>query len=533
MLLSIPDFASKPKGEDAVRWFQRTRGLKVDGVAGPQTRRQLITEYMALDGVSLADEGIEIEATAHGCGENFPLGADGEELDPAPKDEQRDPKDRRVELFFFEPEFGIAPDPPSENSAAGSVEYPAWRKSVIQTVVLDPSDAEALRATFVELSDAHFRTNSAVVLPEGETPSQKGEHASLTSVSGIAMLLRFNEERPGKKVFVAGHTDTAGKEEFNEELSTERAKCALALLVGDRSSFQAICDKRHVTSDIKQILSWVSLVFGFDCAPGAIDDNAATTAAPVKRFQAAYNANRVGLGIAQPEIAVDGVAGPETWGAFFDCYEVALQRELGEDAGGLAELRRLLVFVDDDRKALGFGEHFPVEELGADNYRSQQNRRVELLTFDSGEEPDLEHAEQDPETSELYLPGQYERLPLPLRPGGAKPHMSLSLLLFRPDRTRSGVAYELVNDDGTYSQKLTEPPSTREETLQLDFTNVPMGSPLTLRQLSGSGTIDFAFKVPPANTLESAPLRTFVKQLEPKAEPSTGFLSYDLDGAMV
>jgi hypothetical protein len=90
-----------------------------------------------------------------------------------------------------------------------------------------------------------------------------------------------------------------------------------------------------------------------------------------------------------------------------------------------------------------------------------------------------------------------------------------------------------VNDDGTYSQKLTEPTSTREETLQLDFTDVPMGSPLTLRQLSGSGTIDFVFKVPPTAALESAPLRSFVKQLEPRAETSTGFLSYDLDGAMV
>ena len=234
MLLSIPDFGSKPKSEDAVSWFQRTRGLKIDGKCGPQTRRQLVSEYMALDGASLTEEGIEIEATAHGCGENFPVDAAGEELDAAPEDNQRDPKDRRVELFFFDPEFGIAPAPPGENSKAGSTQYPAWRKSVIQTVVIEPSDAEALRTTFVELADAHFRTNSAVVLPEGETPTKdESTGAALTAVGVFATVLRFNAEHPGRKLFVAGHTDTTADVDFNQKLSNERAQCALALLLGD------------------------------------------------------------------------------------------------------------------------------------------------------------------------------------------------------------------------------------------------------------------------------------------------------------
>jgi hypothetical protein len=53
MLVSLPDFDQKPKGEDAVRWFQRTRGLGLDGKAGPETRRQLINEYLALDEAKL------------------------------------------------------------------------------------------------------------------------------------------------------------------------------------------------------------------------------------------------------------------------------------------------------------------------------------------------------------------------------------------------------------------------------------------------------------------------------------------------
>ncbi len=173
MLLSMPDFRTKPAGEDAVRWFQRTRGLTVDGKAGPKTRRVLITEYMSLDGTSLKEERVEIQATAHGCGEHFPLDDTGEALDAAPEDDKRDPIDRRVELFFFDPEFGIVPKPPGQNSKAGSAEYPAWRKSVIETREIAPGGIDGPKVTFVELADALFRTNSAVVMPRSE---EHGDH---------------------------------------------------------------------------------------------------------------------------------------------------------------------------------------------------------------------------------------------------------------------------------------------------------------------------------------------------------------------
>lgn len=128
MILSLPDFDQKPESEDAVRWFQRTRGLDVDGVAGPKTRRQLITEYMAKDGASLDEEEFDIEATTHGCGENFPLNDGQDGVDESPLDDKEDAADRRVELFFFDPEFGIVPPPPGKNSKKGSTEYPEWRK---------------------------------------------------------------------------------------------------------------------------------------------------------------------------------------------------------------------------------------------------------------------------------------------------------------------------------------------------------------------------------------------------------------------
>jgi len=128
MLAAMPDFPSKPPNEDTVRWFQRTRGLQVDGILGPITRRQLITEYMAKDGVSLGGEteGLDITITCHGCGENFPLDDSGQALDTAPAQGKDDALDRRVELFFFDKEFGIVPPPPGENSRPGSTQYPKW-----------------------------------------------------------------------------------------------------------------------------------------------------------------------------------------------------------------------------------------------------------------------------------------------------------------------------------------------------------------------------------------------------------------------
>ncbi len=483
MLVALPDFATKRKGEDAVRWFQETRGLTVDGKAGPKTRRQLVSEYMALDGVSLKDAGLEIEATPHGCGEHFPVDATGASLDAAPEDEKRDPGDRRVELFFFDSEFGIVPAPPGENSKAGSAEYPKWRSRVIETHDISPGSALGPSVTFIELLDALFRTNSAVVLPEGEDPDTK-QHAALTSIGVFATTLRFAEERRGKKVFVAGHTDSEGADDFNQKLSDERAKCALALLLGDREAWKALCHARHTSADIKQIFSWVSRAFEdatFDCDPGRIDDNEGTSAEPVRRFQRAYNANKVALGATAPDLAADGEVGPLTWGAFFDCYEHALREELGEDAAGLAELRKSLVFAGEDaeHRALGFSEYFPVEELGVDRYESEANRRVEILFFDASEEPDLAHAAQDPQTSELYLPGWYERTPVEPLPTAKRVTYTLLLHADAGIEPQSRTAYRLVSDETSFVQELGIGEAKADQSdgfLRLRFRIPPVGT---------------------------------------------------------
>jgi hypothetical protein len=115
-----------PPGLSPVRWFQGSRGLSVDGVAGPATRRAFILEYMRLAGTALASS---VRADAHGCGENFPRDLPGNQAD------------RYVEAFLFESPIApagslsaILPPPPGKNSRAGSRVYPEWLLRVQETL---------------------------------------------------------------------------------------------------------------------------------------------------------------------------------------------------------------------------------------------------------------------------------------------------------------------------------------------------------------------------------------------------------------
>lgn len=181
MLSAAPDFGDKPEGEDPVHWFQRTRGLEVDGEAGPKTRRQLITEYMALDGTSLRQgREFDIKVTAHGCSESFPLDDSGDELDTAPADSKEDATDRRVELFFFDAEFGVQPPPPGKISPAGSPQYPLWRKKV--------TDLIDLQSTFVEGLVVEWRKELDGIVPNDLVlkATQGTQEQSLAWGDGIA-----------------------------------------------------------------------------------------------------------------------------------------------------------------------------------------------------------------------------------------------------------------------------------------------------------------------------------------------------------
>src|SRR5690606_38920160 len=178
------------------------------------------------------------------------------------------------------------------------------------------------------------------------------------------------------------------------------------------------------------------------CDPGTIDDVAFTGVEPLKAFQRAYNANKAALGATAADLAVDGAIGPKTWGAIFDCYQFNMAQELGEvddEADetnpaklleGLDRLRGMVMFLPLNEEWIGFGEAHPADGNRKDGAASQQNRRVEILFFESGQEPDVAILKEAPEITELYSPDAFvrERLELPnARPGAAIPYRGLRL----------------------------------------------------------------------------------------------------------
>ncbi len=458
----------KPKKpESIVEWFQRTRGLEVDDIAGPKTRRALISEYMGVGSVTLRETpGYPVSIATLGEGEDFPLADTGLPLDVAASNnaggttasgaggngatsnDEANPLDRRAELFFFDTDFGILP-PVGD---VGGPEYIEWRKRAEEES--DVAVAKEIQeAKYLAVRNAQFRTASAVMLPEGDAPSSGGK-APLTSVGLLATALRYNEERPGHTMLVAGHTDSVGGDKDNDKLSEQRAQLVHAVLIGGdagRSTFQDIANETGTVSDWKQILKWASAAFpsveelvedeaedddsapsnetgandaepaegalgtGFPaCDPGPIDDNEKTAVEAVKAFQTAYNENYKLLG-GPGQISVDGDVGKQTWGAIYDLYQYNLAQELGETFDGLKELQGLVNLLPTSKPYVGFGESAPADGTYENDADEQVNRRVEVLFFEYGQEPDLALLDEDPKVSELYHGEVFTRMELRAR----------------------------------------------------------------------------------------------------------------------
>lgn len=213
---------------------------------------------------------------------------------------------------------------------------------------------------------------------------------------GLPLLLatlQLLEDNADFKLVVAGHTDTTGSGDVNRRLSQARGEALVALLAGDRAAWSAAVEEWNDEDDVRVVVAWAASTRCWPCHPAQCKD----LKEAVRELQAAYNRDF------EQQIAVDGLVGPQTRGAWFDIY----QRFLEERAGGadaLTSLRGQLRWVSEDARVLACGEDYPLERPGQDGYRSRLNRRVEVLFFASADAPDL--AQEDP-AAEVYS-GDYE-----------------------------------------------------------------------------------------------------------------------------
>jgi hypothetical protein len=269
----------------------------------------------------------------------------------------------------------------------------------------------------LEVEDEYFHTASAVLLPDVPGPAPTGEAQTVefsdddfwkelaashgdfadkvrgrpfdtpedTDTAGrhpglglLIVALRFLRENQGHRLLVVGHADRSGNDAANLRLSAARARGVLAVLVGDRDAFVDACRQFHVGEDDSVVLRYMAEEHGWPCDPGT-EQRPSRDA--VEAFQSNYNERF------SQSIAVDGAVGHETLGAYFDIY----QDDLAAMAGGADELRALrenLRFVSSQTKVLPCGERYPIENPSRDGYRSQRNRRVELLFFEPHDIPD-------------------------------------------------------------------------------------------------------------------------------------------------
>ena len=286
----------------------------------------------------------------------------------------------------------------------------------LNPVPLDPGQSRTFsvrpakkRAVFLELHAALFRNDSAVVNPEGEAPATLvGEHESITSVGLVATVLRYNQEHEGKRLFIAGHTDRAGGEADNVNLSNQRGHAVLALIEGDKGAFVEACKAKHSEVDVTQLMDWVHNQYGFTCKPTVMDR--APSDENYYRFRTSYNKWVKGTldkdeeGPRGTAIGDTGRLLPDIWEAMFDLYEHNLRQELGEGSAGVAQLRTAVRWVDSNKKCVGYGEKHPTVPGTADSTRRDADRRVEVMFFDEKEAPNLAVTQGD----DIYASGLYD-----------------------------------------------------------------------------------------------------------------------------
>ena len=291
----------------------------------------------------------------------------------------------------------------------------------------------------LEFDDALFRLMSAVLLPEAQNPGAaptEPDGTRPTAMDLLAASLRYAELHPDRKVLITGHTDTSGGDEYNQDLSEFRAAAVYAVLANEGSSredFGDLCHGPHLQGKEKkqqvlyddrvQVLNWVAATFGWPCSTsGEYGDYLRA----VKAFQSAYNTEG-NEGHPVEQLAVDGDFGMASWRAVFDCYQVRLAEKLEITAQELRRLQQKVRGQFLSPPLVGCGENKPKEMAGVDNYRSQTNRRVEMLFFAPGHEPKTPclRGECDPGACELYDRRWYRRKRLGTSALPQKPWMLL------------------------------------------------------------------------------------------------------------
>lgn len=255
----------------------------------------------------------------------------------------------------------------------------------------------------VRVSDIHFGTSRAVVLPALPEGTPRGQPTPLDTIAAAIAHMATAEPRP--LLLVAGHTDTTGSDDTNDALSEARATSVDLLLRGDATGWAAHAQAHHATADVQRVLQWAAVRQGWPCDPGPVDnDMGPLTRAARRAFRERYGQE---FGTDLPLDADTSVA---DWEAVFELYTQELAVLLS-DLGGPSRLWP--VVRSRSVGTVACGERWPVQAVGVDEQVCDGNRRVEVLFFTIDELPDLTHPTPG---YDVYGSSRYRIVPVPPRP---------------------------------------------------------------------------------------------------------------------
>jgi hypothetical protein len=264
-----------------------------------------------------------------------------------------------------------------------------------------------LKVYLLEMEDVLFHLNSAVMMPKapggksaadgteddnvdtGDKTTKENQEKT-SGLDTLGLLFKQFEFDPNKRMIVAGHTDTSGQPKDNFELSGLRAENVLYLLTGQKTEWAKICAAQHKVEDYQQILKFFAPAKEPKWDPGKIDNTWGTnTEKATKKF--------LTDSLASPDPVINAIVSDskkrwpeEAWYPVYDLYMEYLRKILDcKNDAELNQRRTQLQFVKKSMPCVACGESFPIDDKEKKNYRSQQNRRVEILLFDKDEiDPD-------------------------------------------------------------------------------------------------------------------------------------------------
>lgn len=226
-----------------------------------------------------------------------------------------------------------------------------------------------------------------VIAPYYRCHEVEGTHfdfgRSFVRSSALEPLARIVDDvraAASRKAMVFGHTDRAGGELLNKELSERRAKAVVALLTHDADAWEELFTGSPAgrawaevwgTKEVQHCLN--ALRCGDEDGAALVEDGDAgpATTTAIRRFQRGDYAD---VPAEQAPLVADGIVGPKTRRELFLAYAKRISRTPLDDSK--------LATVGGER-FVGCGEYNPL----ATSAKDAQSRRAIVFVFDAAAEP--------------------------------------------------------------------------------------------------------------------------------------------------